>query len=178
MSYGARRLIEWAVAIGIVLAMTITLRAFVFQTYFIPSGSMRPTLQLGDRIVIDKVSVDLGVIHVGDIIVFTAPPAVSRDCDDSSPDLVKRVIGLPGDRLWSRGNTIIVNGRALDERWSHTEPLGPAIGRLRVPPNDFFVMGDNHPNSCDSRTWGFVPRHDIIGKVFLRAWPPNRIHWF
>jgi signal peptidase I len=91
--------------------------------------------------------------------------------------LVKRVIGVPGDRLTSRGNTIYVNGTPLRENWSHYEPLGPAIGDVLVPPGQYFVMGDNHNNSCDSRTWGTVPRSDIIGKVFVRFWPLSRFSW-
>jgi signal peptidase I len=84
---------------------------------------------------------------------------------------------VPGDRLTSRGNTIYVNGTPLRENWSHYEPLGPAIGDVLVPPGQYFVMGDNHNNSCDSRTWGTVPRSDIIGKVFVRFWPLSRFSW-
>jgi len=138
---------------------------------------MMPTLFVGDRIIIDKLSVELGSIHVGDVVVFKAPPTVASLCQDPVTDLVKRVIGVPGDHLTSRGNTIFVNGVALKEDWSHWEPLGPPIGKVTVTKNHYFMMGDNHNNSCDSRTWGLVPRSDILGKAFVRVWPIGRLAW-
>ena len=149
------------------------MRTYVVQTYFIPSGSMEPTLHVGDRIIVSKLSVTLGSINRGDILVFKAPP--SEHCGTPVVDLVKRVIGLPGDVLTSRGNTIYINGKALSETWSHIEPLIPAIGHVVVPANHYFMMGDNHPGSCDSRYWGSIPRSDIIGKAFVRVWPLSRI---
>ena len=128
---------------------------------------------IGDRIIVNKLSVDFGTIHTGDIIVFKAPPA--ENCGTPVTDLVKRVIGVPGDILTSKGNTIYIDNKALKETWSHYEPLGKPIGRVKVKPGQYFVMGDNHPDSCDSRYWGTVPRSDIIGKVFLRIWPLKRI---
>jgi signal peptidase I len=166
-------LIEWAVIIVIAVVASLLVRTYVFQTYFIPSASMEPTLQVGDRIIVNKLSVDFGTIHTGDIVVFKAPPA--ENCGTKVTDLVKRVIGVPGDHLTSKGNTIYINGKALDESWSHVEPLGTPIGHVTVKPGQYFVMGDNHPDSCDSRFWGTVPRSDIIGKVFLRIWPLSRI---
>jgi signal peptidase I len=170
---GKKVLIEWVVIIVIAVLASLIVRTFVFQTYFIPSASMEPTLMIGDRIIVDKLSVDFGTIHTGDIIVFKAPPA--EDCGTTVADLVKRVIGVPGDKLTSKGNTIYINGKALDETWTHEEPLGTPIGHVTVKPGQYFVMGDNHPDSCDSRFWGTVPRSDIIGKVFLRIWPLSRI---
>lgn len=168
-----RMLIEWAVIIVLAVGVSFLMRAYVVQTFFIPSASMEPTLQVGDRILVSKLSVDFGTIHRGDIVVFKAPPA--EHCGDTVSDLVKRVIGLPGDHLTSKGNTIYYNGKALKENWPHYEPLQTPIGNVTVPPNSYFVMGDNHPNSCDSRFWGSVPRKDIIGKVFFRIWPLSRI---
>ena len=130
--------------------------------------SMLPTLQDGEFVLVNKLAYRLGSPARGDIIVF-------RSTTVADLDLVKRVIGLPGDHLTSRGNTIYVNGAPLKETWTHTEPLGPAIGNVTVPPNSYFMMGDNHADSCDSRTWGFVPRSDLIGKAFFRIWPPSRI---
>ncbi|HET9090576.1 MAG TPA: signal peptidase I [Acidimicrobiales bacterium] len=165
-------LVEWLIIVLVALGVSFLMRTFVIQTFFIPSGSMEPTLQIGDRIIVSKLSVEFGTIHRGDIVVFKAPPA--EHCGDPVTDLVKRVIGLPGDHLTSKGNTIYVNGSPLHETWTHYEPLGQAIGNVTVPANSYFMMGDNHPNSCDSRMWGTVPRKDLIGKVFLRIWPLNR----
>ena len=168
----SRVLLEWVFVVLFALVASFLMRSYVFQTFYIPSGSMEPTLLIGDRIIVNKISVDFGTIHIGDILVFKAPPTVH--CGETVTDLVKRVIGLPGDHLTSRGNTIYVNGKPLVENWPHIEPLGQAIGNVTVPANHYFMMGDNHPNSCDSRYWGTVPRSDIIGKAFIRIWPLSR----
>jgi signal peptidase I len=149
------------------------MRTYVVQTFYIPSGSMEPTLLVGDRIMVSKLGLDFGSIHRGDILVFKAPP--SEHCGTPVPDLVKRVIGLPGDHLTSKGNTIYVNGKPLQLTWTHYEPLGRSIGNVTVPKNNYFMMGDNYPDSCDSRYWGTVPRSDIVGRAFLRIWPLSRI---
>ena len=164
----------------IAVLVSLLIRTYVFQTFYIPSGSMEPTLHIGDRIVVSKLSVELGTIHIGDILVFKAPPAVVNQCGDDVADLVKRVIGLPGDHLTSKGNTIYVNGSPLKQPWTHYEPIGKAIenskgGAVVVPKNQYFMMGDNEADSCDSRYWGTVPRSSVIGKVFLRIWPLSRI---
>jgi signal peptidase I len=168
-----RVVIEWIIIVVVAVLASILVRTFVFETYYIPSASMEPTLLIGDRIIVNKLAVDFGTIHTGDIIVFKAPPA--ENCGTKVDDLVKRVIGVPGDHLTSKGNTIYINGKPLKITWSHYEPLGTPIGHVTVKPNNYFVMGDNYPDSCDSRFWGTVPRSDIIGKVFLRIWPFSRI---
>jgi len=172
-----RLVIEWVSILAVAIVASLLLRTFVFQTFYIPSGSMNPTFWKGDRIIVNKLSVELGHINIGDIIVFKAPPSVKEHCPEADADLVKRVIGVPGDHLTSRGNAIYVNGRRLHENWSHWEPLSGAIGKVTVPAGRYFVMGDNHANSCDSRMWGTVPRSDIIGKVFLVIWSPSHIRW-
>jgi len=170
--------IEWTVIIVIAVLASFFFRTFVFQTFYIPSPSMNPTLWKGDRIVVNKLSVEFGTINIGDIVVFKAPPDVAKDCGDPVTDLVKRVIGLPGDRLYSKGNTIYVNGKPLDQKWTVWPTLGVPIAAITVPAGHYFMMGDWHSNSCDSRTWGTVPRSDLIGKVFIRIWPLKSIKWF
>ncbi len=171
----SRSIIEWLLIVAAAVLVSLLVRTFVFQTFFIPSGSMEPTLQIGDRIIVSKLSVDFGTIHRGDILVFKAPPAVRTQCGDDVADLVKRVIGLPGDHLTSKGNTIYVNGAPLLQPWTHTEPIGKAIGTVTVPANHYFMMGDNENDSCDSRYWGTIPRSDVIGKAFFRIWPLSRV---
>jgi signal peptidase I len=173
-----RGLVEWIIVLVVAVLVSVLVRTFVFQTYYIPSKSMEPTLYEGNRIMVDKLSARFGTINIGDMVVFKAPPAVATKCNDSVADLVKRVIGIPGDHLTSRGNTIYVNGVALKENWSHYEPLGGALGSVTVKKGTYFMMGDNHANSCDSRFWGAVPRSDIIGKVFLKFWPLAQWHWY
>jgi signal peptidase I len=170
----SRSSIEWLIVVAIAVLVSLLIRAYVFQTFYIPSGSMEPTLQIGDRILVSKLSVELGTIHRGDILVFKAPAAVVTQCGDNVTDLVKRVIGLPGETITSKGNTVYVNGSALTQSWSHNEPLGRPIGTVHVPANEYFMMGDNQSASCDSRYWGEVPRSSIIGKAFLRIWPLGR----
>ncbi len=170
-------IVEWGIILLAALVVSIGLRTFALQTYFIPSGSMEPTLMVGDRIIVDKLAVDWGTINRGDILVFKSPP--SENCGGTPvADLVKRVIGLPGDKLASIGNTIYVNGQPLKENWPHTEPLGNAIAPLSSPivvaANHYFMMGDNHSDSCDSRMWGTITRSEIVGKAFLRVWPVTR----
>ena len=169
-----RVVIEWGVILIIAVLASFLVRVYAVQTFFIPSGSMEPTLHVGDRILVNKLSVRFGTINVGDIIVFKAPP--TEHCDDGSySDLVKRVIGLPGQIITSKGNTVYVNGKPLKEPWKYWPDLNPAIKKLKVPANNYYVMGDNRANSCDSRFWGTVPRSDIIGKAFFRMWPLSRV---
>jgi signal peptidase I len=173
-----RAVVDWVVVVVAAVLISLLVRTFVFQTYFVPSGSMIPTLEKGDRIIVNKLSVDFGTIHTGDIVVFKAPKGVAKQCGDKVADLVKRVVGVPGDRLTSKRNTIYVNGVALKENWTHTEPFGPAIRPITLKAGQYFMIGDNHLTSCDSRYWGTVPRSSIIGKVFLRVWPLSTFHWF
>ena len=173
-----RSVIEWLIVLVVAVTASFLIRTFVIQTFSIPSGSMNPTLWKGNHVVVDKLSVDFGTINIGDIVVFKAPPGVKRDCGDNYTDLVKRVIGLPGDRLTSVGNTIYVNGTPLNQKWTHYTKIGVAIGRVTVPKGQYFMMGDNHVDSCDSRAWGTVPRSDIMGKVFLKFWPFSQWTWY
>ncbi len=170
-----RRARPWVLLLVAVAVVSVLVRTFVVQTFYIPSGSMEPTLWPGQGIVVDKLAAEFGTIHTGDVIVFRASAAVAQDCAEATADLVKRVIGLPGQTLYSEGNTIYVDYRPLTQDWPHAEPLEPAIGApqspIVVPPGQYFVMGDNQPTSCDSRYWGFVPRSAIIGKVVWRVWP-------
>ncbi len=167
-------IIEWGVIIVIAVLASFLVRTYAVQTFFIPSGSMEPTLHVGDRILVNKLSVRFGTINVGDIIVFKAPP--SEHCDDGDyTDLVKRVIGLPGQTLTSKGNVVYVNGKPLKEPWTFFKTLNPPIKKIKIPLNSYYVMGDNRANSCDSRFWGTVPKSDVIGKAFFRIWPLSRI---
>jgi signal peptidase I len=170
----SRTVVEWLIVLVIAILVSLLVRTYVFQVFSIPSGSMEPTLQIHDRILVSKLSVELGTIHRGDILVFKAPPGVRSACGDNVADLVKRVIGLPGDHLTSKGNTIYVNGHALKQPWTHIEPIGRSIGQVTVPTQHYFMMGDNEPDSCDSRYWGSIPRSSVIGKAFLRIWPFSR----
>lgn len=167
---------EWLCVIAIALVLALGVRTYVIQTFFIPSGSMEPTLNIGDRILVFKLAYDFTNPATGDVVVFKAPP--SEHCGDPSvTDLVKRIVGVPGQTIWSEGNTIYIKqpgaavGKPLIQSWPHYRQLFTPITRQLVKPNHYFMMGDNHPASCDSRDWGQLPRSDIIGKVVLKIWP-------
>jgi signal peptidase I len=168
---------EWVVILLIAVLVAFLLRTFVIQTFYIPSASMTPTLQVGDRIVVNKLSYHLHSVHRGDIIVFKRPP--NENCAGPPvPDLVKRVIGLPGETISDRHGTVYINGKALDQSWlpkhtltTYTAPFAP----VKIAANHYFVMGDDRVDSCDSRDWGTVPRSYVVGKVDLRIWPLSRI---
>jgi signal peptidase I len=185
---GARWLREGAVVVVVALVVAIVLRTFVVQTFFIPSGSMEPTLQVGDRILVNKLSYHLHSVHRGDIVVFARPPA--EDCGGTPVnDLVKRVIGLPGETISVSGGYVDINGKRLNETWLPASrqgitgegPPGNAANLARpykIPADNYFVMGDNRMDSCDSRYWGTIPRSLIVGKVELRVWPLTALHLF
>ena len=181
-----RWLVETVAIILVALLVAVLLRTFVVQTYYIPSGSMEPTLQIGDRIVVDKLSYHLHGIGRGDIVVFARPP--NEECGGAPvKDLVKRVIGLPGDTVSSVNGRVDINGRPLAEPWlppgTATYPVNSdeaydLTHPYKVPAGYYYVMGDNRTESCDSRYWGPIPRSLIVGKVVMRIWPLSRIRFF
>jgi signal peptidase I len=171
-----RWLVEWAVIILVAVGVAFGVRTFVAQTYFVPSTSMWPTLKAGDRIVVSKI---YGAIEPGDIIVFKRPPA--EHCGGPPvPDLVKRVIGLPGQTVSAHGGKVYITGRLQKEPWlpKGTQTFTTMTHPFKVPKGDYFVMGDNRVNSCDSRTWGPVKASYVVGKVFLILWPPSQLRFF
>jgi signal peptidase I len=175
-----RWLVEWAIILALVVGFTFVLRAYVVETFIIPSGSMEPTLMVGDRITVDKLAYDFHSVHRGDVIVFRRPP--DEDCGGPPvPDLVKRVIGLPGETIWSKGNTIYIatksdpGGHPLGQPWFKPVPLGPPIVKQTIAANHYFVMGDNRSESCDSRYWGTISGSLIVGRAFAVVWPLSQV---
>jgi len=169
-----RTIIEWGVVALVALALAFGMRTFVFQAYFVPSGSMIPTLQVGDRILVQKIFFSPSDLHTGDIVVFHGP-AADEVCGSPQSILVKRVIGLPGETIQSLGNNVYLNGKLLAEPWLPAgTQLGRAIPKERIPAGRYFMMGDNRSISCDSRYWGTVPSSSIIGKVLILWWRDGR----
>ncbi len=155
-----------SIAIAVVLAVII--RVFLFQPFYIPSGSMEPTLQDGDRIIVNKITYRFTELHRGDIIVFKYPVNPKRD-------FIKRVIGLPGETVQIKNSILYVNGRVVTQPFL---PKGLKYADYRlvtVPENAYFMMGDNRNNSEDSRVWGFLPRENVVGKAMLIYWPLGRM---
>ena len=184
----ARWIREGVLVVVVAALVAVLLRAFVVQTFYIPSGSMEPTLQVGDRILVNKLSYHLHGVDRGDIVVFSRPPAENCGGPEVN-DLVKRVVGLPGDVLSLSGGYVYVNGKKLDESWLPASEQGITTAGppgnssnlarpYRVPANDYFVMGDNRTDSCDSRYWGPISKSLIVGKVDVRVWPLSSVHFF
>jgi signal peptidase I len=171
-----RVLAGWAVWLALALLLAFGIRTFAFQAFWIPSTSMVPTLDAYDRILVLKAFFNWRQLREGDIVVFTHPP---RDhCGGpAEADLVKRVIALSGQTIYSAGGVLYVDGRRLREPYlpSH-DPLGPPIPAasrqhpLHVPPGEFYMLGDNRAISCDSRFWGPIKGSSIIGKVVMLLW--------
>ncbi len=179
-----RHIAEWFAVLVVAVLASFLIRVYAIQTFEVPSGSMLPTLQVGDRLIVDKIPWLAHSIHLGDIVVFHRAPG---DIDRQYPILVKRVIGLPGETIWSKGDTIYINGRAIAEPWlaaMNATPTCPQpnfdIPTTHIPSGQYFVMGDCRGNSSDSRYWGTVPVQNIIGRVFLVIWRHNHpwFHWF
>jgi signal peptidase I len=172
---GLRALTEVGVMLVAAALLAFLVRTFVFQPFWIPSASMTPTLGVYDRILVQKAFFSWHDVHEGDIVVFSQPPL--DHCPGPPGDLVKRVIALPGQTIYSSGNTIYIDGRPLAEPYLPSyDPLGlqiPGASRqhpYRVPPGEFYVMGDNRADSCDSRFWGPITGSSIVGKVVLTFW--------
>lgn len=170
---------EYTETLIIALLIALFARAFVVQAFKIPSESMKPTLLVGDHLLVNKFIYGIRVPWIGkkifqfstpkrgDVIVFIFP-------GDRSKDYIKRVIGLPGDRVKIRERQIYINDRPIEDPWgiysswdAHApQTYGPKV----IPPDSLFVMGDNRDNSLDSRVWGFVPCDDVLGKAFILYW--------
>jgi signal peptidase I len=171
-----RTLVETVGVVLVAVVLAGLVRTFVFQTFYIPSSSMVPTLGVYDRILVQKAFFNWHDVREGDIVVFSHPPL--DDCPGpQNGDLVKRVIALPGQTIYSSGNNIYVNGHRLSEPYlPRNDPLGPAIPDAtkqhpyRVPAGDFYVLGDNRAISCDSRYWGPITGSSIVGKAILVWW--------
>ena len=152
--------------VAVILALFV--RTFVFQAFKIPTGSMEPNLLVGDHLIVNKMT--FTDVHRGDVVVFKFPKEPERD-------FIKRVIGLPGDKIELKRKTVYVNGKALTEPYAHfidaPRPESEAVsddvrqdyGPVTVPSDQYFMMGDNRDNSEDSRYWGFLPKSYVKGKA-------------
>ena len=155
-------LISFALVFGFV-------RPFVMEAFWIPSGSMVPTLEIGDRVLVNKFIYRFTEPERGDIVVF-------RSVDEPDEDLIKRVVGVPGDEIAVRRGRLILNGEPQKEPYTNKNfPDRSFYARTTVPEGHVFVMGDNRGNSADSRVFGPLPKKNIEGEAFLRFWPPQRM---
>lgn len=178
-----RSLVEWVAVIVGALVVALVVKTFLFQAFFIPSASMEPTLEEGDRVLVNKLSYDVHDINRGDVVVFELPP--DKVGDDGIKDLIKRVIALPGDVIETRDGVVYIDDRRLSEPYlpegtvtgDPSKGSNPAIERQTVPEGTVFVMGDNRDNSHDSRypDRGPIPIDSVVGRAFVLVWPLGEV---
>ncbi|MBW4612644.1 MAG: signal peptidase I [Desmonostoc vinosum HA7617-LM4] len=160
--------------VAIALCLALLIRTVIAEPRYIPSDSMVPTLYTGDRLVVEKISYRFHPPTTGDIIVFQPPAELQRKGYPKDQAFIKRVIGVPGEVINVAHGTVYLNGQPLKEEYIAEPPKQPFLP-VKVPEDEFFVMGDNRNNSNDSRYWGFLPRKNIIGRATFRFWPLDRI---
>ena len=181
----ANPFVELIVILAVAFGLAYVVQAWVVKPYRIPTGSMEPTLDVGDRVLVNRLVYRFHGPHRGDIIVFHPPghgdTAERGARSEASVTYIKRVIGLPGETIQITGGIVTVckpagqNCHALKEPYTEGSQAAPRYGPYTVPKGDYFVMGDNRGDSLDSRYWGPLPRRNIIGEAFLIYWPPDRI---
>lgn len=166
---------EWVESLVIALVLALVIRAFVVQAFKIPTGSMRPTLLEGDRLLVNKFIYKFKEPEQGDIIVFKFP-------GDEKKDFIKRLIAKGGQAVMIKDGNVHIDGKLVEEpfiirgiTYYNKNPYGSAGKNIKVPEGYYYVLGDNSASSRDSRYWGFVPQKNIIGKAFFLYWPLNRI---
>jgi signal peptidase I len=160
--------------IAIALLISFLIRVFIAEPRYIPSESMFPTLEIGDRLVVEKVSYRFGEIHHGDIVVFQPPPQLQRQGYQTNQAFIKRAIATSGDTVEVNDGIVYVNKQSLTEHYI-AQPPQYNLMPVTVPEDTLFVMGDNRNNSNDSHIWGFLPQNNIIGHAVFRFWPLSRI---
>ena len=176
-----RTILEWAGVIGGGVVIALLVEAFFIQAFWIPSESMESTLEIGDRVLVNKLSYRLHDVHRGDVIVFERPPNVPEGAEangEEVKDLIKRVIAVEGDTIEGRDGKVFVNDTELDES-SYLEAGTPTdnLDRQEIPSDTVFVMGDNRSNSQDSRIFGPIDEDDIVGRAFIKVLPITDLGW-
>ncbi len=183
-----RGFLEWGAVIVGALAVALVIKTFLMQAYFIPSSSMEPTLEIGDRVLVNKLSYNFGDIGRGDLIVFHRPP----DQPDGEDDLIKRVIALGGEVIEMRDGEVFITTAGSTEQQRLDEPyladeirttglvntencVNPTANSCEIPEGHVFVLGDNRTGSRDSRWFGPISEDLVVGRAFLRVWPLGNI---
>lgn len=183
-----RTVLDWLVTIAVAVAFVLAFEAEVAKPYRIPSPSMEPTLhcarpvafcqgRFSDRVIANRLAYRFNSPERGQIVVFTAPARAQR-CGPGDPGstFIKRLVGLPGEAVSERDGVIFIDGRRLDEPYVAPQLRGHETASWpRVSAGHYFMLGDNRIHSCDSRTWGTVPRGSLIGPALLTYWPPGRL---
>jgi signal peptidase I len=165
--------------LAITLVCVLVLRMFVVATFYIPSASMEPTLHgcdgcEADMVVVDKLSYQFSDVSRGDVVVFDRPPLAPA----ADKELIKRVIGLPGETISGHDGRVFVGSKAIREPYVNPSCHGTTdFGPVVVQPGHYFMMGDNRCNSADSRVFGTIPKSSIVGRAFAVIWPFKHLRW-
>jgi signal peptidase I len=159
---------EWLILVAASLAVALFVRGFLIQAFYIPSESMVPTLVKNDRVLVNKLSYKLHDVHRGDVVVFKAPPGAATA---QVKDLIKRVIGLPGETIEGRNGSIFINGKPLDEPYLPPDVRSRDFPPEKVPQQKIYVLGDNRQDSRDSTFFHAVDEDAIVGRAFVKIWP-------
>lgn len=172
-----RTILEWLVVIGCGVLIAVGAREFLVQAFWIPSPSMTPTLEPGDRVLVNKLAYKVHDVNHGDLVVFERPPEASNGEDDEIKDLIKRVVAVGGDTIEAREGMVYVNGERIEEPYlvegTPTDNLPPR----EIPEGMVFVMGDNRTNSEDSRVFGPIAEDTIVGRAFITVLPLSHLGW-
>ena len=166
---------EWVESILIALILALLIRGFIVQAFKIPTGSMRPTLMEGDRLLVNKFIYRFKDPERGDIVVFRFPR-------DKKKDYIKRLVAKGGETVEIKKGNVYIDGKIVEEpstirstTYYNKEPYGGLGREIKVPDESYFVLGDNSGSSKDSRYWGYVPEKNVVGKAFFIYWPLTRI---
>jgi signal peptidase I len=172
MSRTTRNVVEWAAILLVALLAAFLVKTFLFQAFYIPSTSMTDTLQVNDRVLVNKLSYKLHEVNRGDIVVFERPPGRVAS---TIKDLIKRVIALPGETVEGRPDGVYVNGEKLKEPYLKKGSVRDVFPAVTLADDEVFVMGDNRNQSSDSRVFGPIDEDLIEGRAFFRFWPPSSL---
>ena len=186
-------LVELPLLLGAAIIVTLVVKALFAQAFYIPSESMEPQLDIGDRVVVSRLAYRVHDPRRGDIVVFDSPEPAPPDTRGTprrivdevletmalkrppETELIKRVMGLPGETIEARGGRVYVDGYPVHEPYLPAGTVTSDFGPLEVPADHVFVLGDNRSNSADSRKIGPVPIDSIVGRAIARVWPPTRV---
>ena len=191
---------ETSVLVALAVLLAVVFKTFLVAAFYIPSGSMESTLNISDRVLVEKVSYRFGDVQRGDVVVFVHDEPIEPGFEATGPsnpvagffsslgqavgvvrpsdrDFIKRVVGLPGDTITCRGGTLYRNGQPVREPYLDPGTETDNCKRTTVGPGQLFVMGDNRGNSQDSRSFGPIQRDDVVGRAFVRIWPLTHIGW-
>ena len=170
--HAVRNLVEWVAIVVGALAVALIVKTFLIQAFFIPSLSMYPTLDKGDRVLVNKLSYKVHDVHRGDVVVFERPPGQPAN---AIKDLIKRVVGLPGEEIEAKNGVVYIDGKKLSEPYLVDGVTTDNLPKQEGPDGHVFVMGDNRTDSADSRVFGPIDEDTIVGRAFVRVWPPPDI---